>query len=119
MLYSIYMSTAPSSVQASLPETLHTFRVSAGPRTFFFDVKSGASGAYLVVTEARLKDEEWTRSRILIPAEHAKAFYGGLCEAIRAMRSEERQPSEPKSESKSPPQPGPAKRKPAGSRSKR
>ncbi len=119
MLYSIFMSTAPSSVQASLPETLHTFRVSAGSRTFFFDVKSSVSGVFLSVTEARLKDEEWTRSRILIPAEHAKAFYGGLCEAIRAMRSEEQPHSESKSESKSPSQPGPAKRKPVGSRSKR
>lgn len=113
------MSTAPSSVQASLPETLHTFRVSAGSRTFFFDVRSSASGLYLSVTEAKLKDEEWTRSRILIPSEHAKAFYGGLCDAIRAMRSEAQPSSEARPKSKEAPPKDAAKRKPAGPRSKR
>ncbi len=67
--------------------TLFTRQVTAGHRSFFFDVKKAPRGElFFTISELSSRGGVWTRSRVLVPANEAKEFYYGLCEAIKAMR---------------------------------
>jgi hypothetical protein len=54
---------------------LFTEKVTAGSRTYFFDVKESAEGTkYLVISESRQKAPQRTHNRLMIFQEHLKAF---------------------------------------------
>jgi hypothetical protein len=75
------MSTQTKSVE------LFSHHVNAGPRSFFFNVKRAPRGElFITVSELTAKENTWSSSKIVVPAEDAREFYMGLCEAIKAMR---------------------------------
>ena len=54
---------------------LFTEKVTAGSRTYFFDVKESADGTkYLVISESRQNTSQQTHNRLMIFQEHLKAF---------------------------------------------
>ena len=62
--------------------------VKAGGKTYFFDVKQTKEGKpYLVITESRYQGEGKNRERasIVVFAEHAQDFLGGLEEMLRKL----------------------------------
>jgi hypothetical protein len=76
-----------STIAAPNSSTLFTRQVTAGHRSFFFDVKKAPRGElFFTISELSSRGGVWTRSRVLVPANEAKEFYYGLCETIKAMR---------------------------------
>ncbi len=58
---------------------LFTRRVSAGSRTYFFDVKQSAEGAkYLVISESREVHGKWEHDRVMVFEEHLQPFLAAL-----------------------------------------
>ncbi|MEM2696028.1 MAG: DUF3276 family protein [Thermoproteota archaeon] len=64
-------------------ERLYSKKLSAGKRTYFFDIKKGRDGsAYLVITE-------WTQSkkhRLMVFEDRAEAFMSALQEVVGKMK---------------------------------
>jgi hypothetical protein len=84
--------SAISPDTASVP--LYSHRVRTDRRSFFFDVKrSPAGGAYMTVSQFVRLGDEWVRLKLVLPSEDAKAFYLGLCEAIKALRNADSEPA--------------------------
>jgi hypothetical protein len=69
---------------------LFSEKVSAGSRTYFFDVKESADGVkYLVISESRqVGGESHKHNRVMIFQEHLKAFNEGFNKAINFMMEE-------------------------------
>lgn len=89
------------STPSAKPKSVEIFshHVAAGPRSFFFNVKRAPRGElFITIHELTAKDNSWTSSRILVPAEDMKEFYMGMCEAIRAMRKAEAEFPQPEPE---------------------
>ncbi len=58
-------------------------RLSAGKRTYFFDVKEGPKGGrYLKLSEVSTRNGKEERSRIFVFEDHAKEFVQTLEEAM-------------------------------------
>ncbi len=87
------MSTISGETKA---ESVFSQRVSGERRSFFFDVRRGAEGsAYLTVSQFVRVADEWVRLKIVVPAQDARPFYQGLCEAIKALRAAEVESGDP------------------------
>lgn len=67
---------------------LFSEKVSAGSRTYFFDVKESRHGTkYLVISESkRSGKEDYEHNRIMIFQEHITEFANGLKSAIKFMK---------------------------------
>lgn len=66
-------------MSAESRKELFTRRVSAGSRTYFFDVKQSAEGAkYLVISESREVDGKWQHDRVMVFEEHLQPFLAAL-----------------------------------------
>ncbi|MGI8979827.1 MAG: DUF3276 family protein [Pirellulaceae bacterium] len=66
-------------MSAESRKELFTRRVSAGSRTYFFDVKQSAEGAkYLVISESREVDGKWEHDRVMVFEEHLQPFLTAL-----------------------------------------
>lgn len=71
--------------------SLFTRKVANAKRSYSFDVKRAPEGQlYFTISELTGHGSVWHRSRVLIPAEQAREFYIGLCDAIKAMREAEK-----------------------------
>lgn len=76
-----------STVTTTKSVKLSSQYVQAGKRSYFFDLKkSGFGEVYFTISQLIPEGNTWTRSTVLIPAEHARAFYDGLCATIKEMR---------------------------------
>jgi len=66
---------------------LFSEKVTAGKRTYFFDVKKSREGSkYLKISESRLKkSQEYEHLRLMIFEEHIPAFLEALNKALAAM----------------------------------
>lgn len=66
---------------------LFSEKVSAGSRTYFFDIKESADGVeYLVISESRqVGGESYKHNRIMVFQEHLEAFNEGFNKAINFM----------------------------------
>lgn len=64
---------------------LFSEKISAGSRTYFFDVKESTdSTKYLVISESRLGEEKrYEHSRVMVFEEHLPAFCNGLGNAFQ------------------------------------
>lgn len=83
------------STIANHPIELFSHHFTSGRRSFFFDVKRAQRGElYFTISELVEKDNAFTRQRVVVPADQARDFYLGLCEAIKAMRKLESAPAE-------------------------
>jgi hypothetical protein len=71
---------------------LFSERVSAGSRTYFFDVKESAGGIrYLVIIESRQTNGEFCEhNRVMVFQEHLMAFSRGFKKAFEFMIEEDR-----------------------------
>ena len=59
-------------------------QVSAGKRTYFFDIVETERGnQYLKISESKLTDEGFERYRILIEEKHYVSFFKGIREVMR------------------------------------
>jgi hypothetical protein len=59
-------------------------RLSAGKRTYYFDVKEAANGnRYLKLSEVSMREGKEERSRIFLFQDHAKEFAQALEEALK------------------------------------
>ena len=69
---------------------LFSEKVSAGSRTYFFDVKESAEGIkYLVISESRqVGGESYKHNRVMVFQEHLGAFNKGFNKAINFMIGE-------------------------------
>ena len=69
---------------------LFSEKVSAGSRTYFFDVKESADGVkYLVISESRqVGGESHKHNRVMVFQEHLEAFNEGFNKAINFMMKE-------------------------------
>ncbi len=68
------------------PERKELFseRVSAGNRTYFFDVKETVEGAkYLVINESKRVGETHEHNRVMVFEENILAFKNGLGKAVK------------------------------------
>ncbi len=63
---------------------LFNFKVRAGSRTYFFNVKEAKTGnKYLIINESKFKKEgEYERQNIIIFEENLEGFRDGLDKAI-------------------------------------
>lgn len=82
-----------SAVAGNFKSTpIYSTSVSSGKRSFFFDVRRAPKGdLYFMISELTGRGDVWTKSRVLVPADQARDFYLGLCEAIKAMREAARE----------------------------
>ena len=74
-------------MSAESRKELFTRRVSAGSRTYFFDVKQSAEGAkYLLISESRDVKGKWEHDRVMVfeVTVHTPASKGGGFLAICA-----------------------------------
>lgn len=63
---------------------LFTEKVTAGSRTYFFDVKESKDGTrYLVISESRQKVSQQAHNRLMIFQEHLEAFNEGYGKAMQ------------------------------------
>ena len=63
-------------------KTLHTEKIAAESRTYFFDVKESRDGTrYLCITETRSTGSEHERHRVMVFQEHMEAFHDGYLKA--------------------------------------
>lgn len=69
---------------------LFSEKVSAGSRTYFFDVKESADGIkYLVISESRQAGEKsYEHNRVMVFQEHLAAFKEGFNKALKSMIGE-------------------------------
>ncbi|MGQ9487822.1 MAG: DUF3276 family protein [Armatimonadota bacterium] len=70
----------------SMEETREIFshRVTAGRRTYFFDVKQSRDGTrYLVISESQVCDTDRKHHRVMVFEEHIEWFTHALEEALR------------------------------------
>ena len=69
---------------------LFSEKVSAGSRTFFFDVKESAEGTtYLVISESRQSGEKpFEHSRVMVFEEHRLAFHKGFEKALQFLEQQ-------------------------------
>jgi len=66
---------------------LFSEKVSAGSRSYFFDVKQGKDGVrYLVISESRPKEAEQGHHRVMIFEENLEAFNLGFQKAMNFLR---------------------------------
>lgn len=67
---------------------LYSAHISAGSRTYFFDVKVSSDGTkYLTINEARRADgDTFTRNRVMVFEEYAGNFLEALSNAMKAMK---------------------------------
>jgi len=66
-------------MSAESRKELFTRRVSAGSRTYFFDVKESAEGAkYLLISESRDVKGKWEHNRVMVFEEHLQPFLAAL-----------------------------------------
>lgn len=66
-------------MSAESRKELFTRRVSAGSRTYFFDVKQSAEGAkYLLISESREVHGKWEHDRVMVFEEHLQPFLTAL-----------------------------------------
>jgi hypothetical protein len=83
------MSTVSSTENKSTQVASH--RVRAGKRSYFFDVYAGPKGGlHLCLSETVAEENGFKRSRVVVFDNSIREFYEGLCEAIRAMREEQK-----------------------------
>ncbi|MDY6935195.1 MAG: DUF3276 family protein [Spirochaetota bacterium] len=64
---------------------LFSEKITAGSRTYFFDVKKSANGSkYLLISESR-KDEEgsFERNRVMVFEEHLIKFHNALEKVVQ------------------------------------
>ena len=62
---------------------LFSEKISAGSRTYFFDVKESEKGVkYLVISESRYESGTYKHKRVMVFQEHLKAFWEGLGKAM-------------------------------------
>ena len=62
-------------------------KVSAGQRTYFFDVKEASEGAkYLVICESKRVGESFERNRIMLFEDSLPAFSEALQKAMAAFK---------------------------------
>jgi hypothetical protein len=67
-------------------EKLFSEKVSAGSRTYLFDVKESINGVkYLIITESRENMEETHKNKIIIFQDNLLAFNEGFIKAIEFM----------------------------------
>jgi hypothetical protein len=72
-------------------KTLFLRKVSAGGRTYFFDVKEATSGdKYLVINESRKSQDgqSYERNRIMVFEGYLTSFYKTLKDAIEFIESD-------------------------------
>lgn len=82
------MSTISPTQNESRAELLFSHRVQTDRRSFFFHVKRTPEGSpYLTLSQYSKLGDEWIRLKVVVPSEDAKAFYQGLCEALKALRA--------------------------------
>jgi hypothetical protein len=63
-------------VEAFMREEIHTSKIQAGKRTYYFDVKKASTGIlYLDITESKkISDDEFLRNNIMIFPEDINQF---------------------------------------------
>ena len=62
---------------------IYSIKVSAGRRTYFFDVKESSEGTiYLVISESAKKEESFIHHRVMIFQEHLEEFIEGFKAAV-------------------------------------
>ena len=71
---------------------LFSEKVSAGSRTYFFDVKESAGGIkYLVISESRqVGGESYEHNRVMVFEEHLVAFSEGFNKVVKFMMGDEK-----------------------------
>lgn len=66
---------------------LFSDKVSAGQRTYFFDVKEAAEGAkYLVISESKRVGDNYERNRILLFEDSVPNFFETLQKAVAVIK---------------------------------
>ncbi|HUT63928.1 MAG TPA: DUF3276 family protein, partial [Anaerolineae bacterium] len=64
----------------------HSERIVAGHRTYFLYVKETTEGVkYLVISESRLKGEDWEHHRVMVFEENFKPFFEALNRVAQAV----------------------------------
>lgn len=71
-------------------KALFSTKVSAGSRTYFFDVKQASNGAcYLVINESRRTGEDsFHRNRLTVFSDHVADFQAALEKSVRFLDNE-------------------------------
>lgn len=65
-------------------------KVTAGSRTYFFDVKESAAGdRYMVISESRQQDGGFTHQRVMVFDEHMEKFSEAFDQALWTMARRE------------------------------
>jgi hypothetical protein len=65
-----------------------TERVSAGGRTYFFDIKEAADGTpYLVISESRHSEDGWEHDRVMVFEEYFDSFQQAFERAAQSLRA--------------------------------
>jgi hypothetical protein len=68
---------------------LFSEKVSAGVRTYFFDIRETKDGSqYLVISESKKTDQGYEHMRVMVFEEHAMAFAKGLENALSHLGEE-------------------------------
>jgi hypothetical protein len=76
--------TESEEVMAKDSNELFVERVDTPNRHYFFDVKASANGnKYLVITESRMKENKWERSKVFVFEENLSQFNDGLDKALK------------------------------------
>jgi hypothetical protein len=67
---------------------LFSERISAGNRTYFFDVKESVEGAkYLVISESKRVGKTHEHNRVMVFEEDIRTFNRGLRKALKFIRA--------------------------------
>jgi hypothetical protein len=82
--YQLPMKNRGALLMTELLRDVHCVRISAGSRTYFFDIKKSSNGArFLVIHEARYGKADALQPSILVFEEHLREFLRGLDKALQ------------------------------------
>ncbi len=71
---------------APTPRELHSERIVAGSRTYFFDFKETTDGTkYLVISESRQNGEDWEHHQVMIFEENFGPFFEALSRVAQTL----------------------------------
>ena len=87
MHYRRHVAKAASIMTDTHNKTLHTDKLSAESRTYFFDVKESGDGTrYLCITETRSIGAEHERHRVMVFQEHIESFHEAYLKAAEQFK---------------------------------
>ena len=66
---------------------IHTEKITAESRTYYFDVKENRNGdRYLCITEKRSSGGEYNRHRVMVFEEHLDAFHDAYLKTVKILK---------------------------------